>query len=312
MEKLRDREVKAARRDGGRRDRPRAGARAGRRAARRCASERAGSRTAGSSWPSSCVDGSTHRIWTRGQPDRATRSPPHGRSRSSGGRGAATVRRGAATCIVVVDVLSFSTSVTIAVERGALSGRTPGRERARARPRHRRRCWPATGARTKARRCRRPACSTSTKAAGWCCPRPTGRRSPSPRSGRRRTAGACVAPVPAQRDGGGRVPARLRARSVCVPAGERWGDGSLRPAYEDLVGAGALSTGCGRGCRRRARRRRPRSAALAFRALRPLASSARPAASSSSGGSPRTSGSPRSRRRPTWSPAADGGPLVPA
>ena len=55
-----------------------------------------------------------------------------------------------------------------------------------------------------------------------------------------------------------------------MPAGEQWGDGSLRPAYEDLVGAGAVID--------RLAGRDPglpltpeaEVAALAFRALRPL------------------------------------------
>ena len=76
-----------------------------------------------------------------------------------------------------------------------------------------------------------------------------------------------------------------------MPAGERWGDGSLRPAYEDLVGAGAVVD--------RLVGRDPsleltpeaEVAALAFRALRPLEQC--PSGRSWwSAASPRTSGSP--------------------
>lgn len=50
-----------------------------------------------------------------------------------------------------------------------------------------------------------------------------------------------------------------------VPAGERWGDGSLRPCYEDWVGAGAVASGLvGRSAPEAA------AAALAYAALRPL------------------------------------------
>ena len=56
-----------------------------------------------------------------------------------------------------------------------------------------------------------------------------------------------------------------------VPAGEQWGDGSLRPAYEDLVGAGAVIerlTGEEPGVELSPE---AEAAAAAFRWLRPLA-----------------------------------------
>jgi 2-phosphosulfolactate phosphatase len=59
-------------------------------------------------------------------------------------------------------------------------------------------------------------------------------------------------------------------RVALVPAGEQWGDGSLRPAYEDLVGAGAIIdrlTGRDPGL---VLTPEAEVAALAFRALRPL------------------------------------------
>ena len=62
------------------------------------------------------------------------------------------------------------------------------------------------------------------------------------------------------------------ARIAVVPAGERWPDGSLRPAYEDLVGAGAVVDrllGCDPGVELSPE---AEAAMLAFRSLRPLES----------------------------------------
>jgi 2-phosphosulfolactate phosphatase len=56
------------------------------------------------------------------------------------------------------------------------------------------------------------------------------------------------------------------SRIGLVPAGERWSDDSLRPAYEDLVGAGAVAARLGGVLSPDAQ-----AAALAYSALRPLA-----------------------------------------
>ena len=55
-----------------------------------------------------------------------------------------------------------------------------------------------------------------------------------------------------------------------VPAGERWRDGSLRPAYEDLVGAGAIADRLLAHDAAVDLSPEAEAAALAFRALRPL------------------------------------------
>jgi len=59
-------------------------------------------------------------------------------------------------------------------------------------------------------------------------------------------------------------------RVALVPAGEQWGDGSLRPAYEDLVGAGAIIDRLAGRDPGLALTPEAEVAALAFRALRPL------------------------------------------
>ena len=69
-----------------------------------------------------------------------------------------------------------------------------------------------------------------------------------------------------------RSPGHLRdvERIGVVPAGERWGDGSLRPAYEDLVGAGAVVDRLAEQDPGLRLTPEAEAAALAFRALRPL------------------------------------------
>jgi 2-phosphosulfolactate phosphatase len=170
--------------------------------------------------------------------------------------------------IVVVDVLSFSTSVVVAVERGA-------------------RVWPHTGGENAGELAREIGAvlagsrfshegPTLSPASLLGLDADTRLILPSPN-------GSSIAH--AAINGGVPVAAGcLRNASAAahwlgdfdrigvVPAGERWGDGSLRPAYEDLIGAGAVID--------RLQGQDPsveltpesEAAMLAFRALRPLES----------------------------------------
>lgn len=168
--------------------------------------------------------------------------------------------------IVVIDVLSFSTALTVAVERGA-------------------KVWPHTGGESAGQLARdigaelagnRSSHEGVTLSPASLRHLDTDSRLvlPSPNgstiafasvNGSRPVVAGCLRNASAV----GRF-LRGFANIGLVPAGEQWGDGSLRPAYEDMVGAGAIVD--------RLRGQDPgvdltpeaEAAAMAFRALRPL------------------------------------------
>jgi 2-phosphosulfolactate phosphatase len=139
--------------------------------------------------------------------------------------------------VIIVDVLSFSTSVDIAVQRGAV-------------------VFPYHGKRETAAEF---AASVQAELADWN--RSTGRPSLSPRSlmeiqagarlvlpslnGSRLALAASQVPVLAGCLRNARAVAltamKYGSKIAVIPAGERWqDDGSLRPSLEDLIGAGAI------------------------------------------------------------------------
>jgi 2-phosphosulfolactate phosphatase len=168
--------------------------------------------------------------------------------------------------IVVVDVLSFSTALTVAVERGA-------------------KVWPHTGGESAGRLARdidavlagsrsshegltlSPASLTSLEpGTRLVLPSPNGSSIAfAAVNGSRPVVAACLRNASA-------VSRHLRGagRIGLVPAGERWPDGSLRPAYEDLVGAGAVVDRLGGQDLDLLLTPEAEAAALAFRSLRPL------------------------------------------
>jgi 2-phosphosulfolactate phosphatase len=146
--------------------------------------------------------------------------------------------------LVVVDVLSFTTAVSVAVERGtavhpcawrdpraAELARSVGAELAVGRravtPEH---PWSLSPAALRA----------APAVARLVLPSPNGSAIAAAASGT--GADVVAACLRNARAVGEAVAHRLAAGGACavVPAGERWPDGSLRPALEDLLGAGAV------------------------------------------------------------------------
>jgi len=142
--------------------------------------------------------------------------------------------------LVIVDVLSFSTSLTIAVERGAQVWPYP---------------WGTDGAEQFAREIGAVlARGRSTRQGPTLSPaslldiEPGSRLVlPSPNgSAIAHAAASSRVPVLAAclRNAGAAVTVLSGYRRVgIVASGERWGDGTLRPAYEDWLGAGVIVEG---------------------------------------------------------------------
>lgn len=167
----------------------------------------------------------------------------HGVRFEWGPTGAQQLASGAA-CLVVVDVLSFTTSVTVAVEAGTQVFPYAWRDETAFAFAHNKTAALAVG--------RRAATSTSP----WSLSPAALRQAPfTPRlvlpspngsaiaaaAGDSTVVAGCLRNASAV----GRWLARLgygtAERPVLViAAGERWPDGSLRPALEDLLGAGAI------------------------------------------------------------------------
>lgn len=153
--------------------------------------------------------------------------------------GAETLRYGVAV-IVVVDVLSFSTAVDVAVGRGASVIPFPWGDQDAARA-----AADAAGALLAGPRrlgSDEPSLSPGSLAGLACSttlllPSPNGSRISLAGGGTRVMAG-CLRNAAAVAAWAARL---ADGRDIAViPAGERWPDGSLRPAIEDLLGAGAI------------------------------------------------------------------------
>ncbi len=145
--------------------------------------------------------------------------------------------------LVVVDVLSFTTSVSVAVERGTVVYPAPwGDERAARQLAAREGAVLAVGRRQATAANPWPlspaALRVARVAARLVLPSPNG-SAVAAAQGDATVAAGCLRNARAV---GGWAASRLvEGRRVCVvAAGERWSDGSLRPALEDAIGAGAV------------------------------------------------------------------------
>jgi 2-phosphosulfolactate phosphatase len=138
--------------------------------------------------------------------------------------------------VIVVDVLSFSTAVDIAVSNGCLIFPYGRRDDLLERYAHARSAQIAEPVRTQSGFSLSPA-SLRTLPAGsrLVLPAPNG-GALSVAAGGAATFTACL------RNAGAvaRAARQLGHTFAVIPAGERWPDGSLRPAIEDWIGAGAV------------------------------------------------------------------------
>jgi 2-phosphosulfolactate phosphatase len=186
-----------------------------------------------------------------------------------------------AQVIVVVDVLSFSTSVTVALERGARVWPHPGGEPAHELARSLEAVLAGTRSHTSGPSLSPASLLDLPEGTRLVLPSPNGSSiahvlMSSPALvlvGCLRNAGAVAARVAqqvrtlAEQPGAGDVPVRV----AVVPAGERWGDGSVRVAYEDHIGAGAVVAGLRRALPAVQVSPEAAVAAMAFEHRQPLA-----------------------------------------
>ena len=168
--------------------------------------------------------------------------------------------------VVVIDVLSFSTSLTVAIERGAKVRPHTGGESARQLARDIDAVLAGNRASHEGLTLSPASLLGVDEDTRVVLPSPNGSSIAfAAVNGGVPVVAGCLRNATA-------VSRYLEAfdRIALVPAGEQWGDGSLRPAYEDLVGAGAVVdrlSGRDPGVRLTPE---AEVAALAFRALRPL------------------------------------------
>ena len=154
-------------------------------------------------------------------------------------RGVETLRDRVAV-LVIVDVLSFSTAVDVAVARGAAVIPFPAGDREAARA-------AASAAGASLAEPRIAGSAALSLSPGSLAGIASGTRLllPSPNGARLSLAGGVVPVFTGCLRNAKAVAAAVRAAAGSdavgvVPAGELWSDGSLRPAIEDLLGAGAI------------------------------------------------------------------------
>ncbi len=162
-----------------------------------------------------------------------------------GERGAQALAAGS-DAVVVVDVLSFTTTVDVAASRGALVYPTPLDDAAAADLAR------ELNAELAVHRSR-----TNSGSPYSLSPRSVADIQPGTRLVLPSPNGAAVSAAVGERApvvagclrNAAAVSSHLRSlgrRITVLGAGERWADGSLRPALEDMIGAGAILSGLGR------------------------------------------------------------------